>query len=70
LSGSSKSYSQRGDVDAAFNMFSLFEFILILHMMKEIMEITNGLCQALQKQSQDILNVMQLVYSTKILIQK
>jgi len=63
-------YSQRGDADAALNMLSLFEFILILHMMKEIMGITDGLCQALQKQSQDILNVMQLVCSTKILIQK
>ena len=62
-------YSQRGDADA-LNMLSSFEFILILHMMKEIMGITDGLCQALQKQSQDILNVMQLVCSTKILIQK
>jgi len=39
-------------------------------MMKEIMGITDGLCQALQKQSQDILNAMQLVCSTKIFIQK
>jgi len=62
-------YSQRGDADA-LNMLSSFEFILILHMMKEIMGITDGLCQALQKQSQDILNAMQLVCSTKILIQK
>jgi len=38
--------------------------------MKEIMRITNCLCQALKKQSQDILNVMQLFCSTKISIQK
>ena len=63
-------YSQRGDVDAAFNMMSSFTFILILHMMKEIIGITDSLCQALQKQSQDILNAIQLVCSTKILIQK
>jgi len=63
-------YSQRSDVDAAFNMLSSFEFILILHMMKEIIGITNSLCPALQKQSQDILNAMQLVCYTKILIQK
>ena len=63
-------YSQRGDADAALNMLSSFEFTLILHMMKDIMGITDGLCQALQKQSQDILNAMQLVCSTKILIQK
>ena len=34
------------------------------------MEITDKLCQALQSQSQDILNVMHLVSSTKALIQK
>jgi len=59
-------YSQRGDADATFNMLSSFVFILILHIMKKIMGFT---CQALQKQSQNILNVMQLVSSTKILIQ-
>jgi len=40
-------YSQRGDVDAAFNMLSSFKFILILHMMKKIMGIMDDLCQAL-----------------------
>ena len=34
------------------------------------MEITDKLCQALQSQSQDILNAMHLVSSTKTLIQK
>ena len=34
------------------------------------MEITDKLCQALQNKSQDILNVMHLVSSTKALIQK
>jgi len=63
-------YSQRGDVDAALNMLSSFEFILILHMMKDIMGITDGLCQALQKESQDILNALHLICFTKILIQK
>ena len=38
-------------------------------MMKEIMEITYLLCQALQHQSQDILNAVDLVSSTKALIQ-
>jgi len=51
-------------------MLSSFEFILILHMMKKIMRIIVDLCQALQKQYEDILNAMQLVCSTKILIQK
>ena len=39
-------------------------------MMKEIMGISDCLFQALQKQSQYIQNIMQLVCSTKILIQK
>jgi len=34
------------------------------------MGITDALCQALQQKSQDILNAMHLVTTTKILIQK
>lgn len=63
-------YSQKGVIDVAYNFLSSFEFILILHMMKEIVGITDCLCQALQQQSQDTLNVMQHVHSTKVLIQK
>ena len=47
-----------------------FEFVFILHLMKETLGITNVLCQALQQQSQDIVNVIQLVATTKVLIQK
>ena len=64
------SYATRGDANAAYNYLKSFEFTLILHMMKEIMGITDRLCQALQQKSQDILNAMQLVGSTKTLIQK
>ena len=39
-------------------------------MLKEIMEITNILCQVLQQHSQDLLNAMHLVSTTKSLIQK
>ena len=38
--------------------------------MKEIMGITNIFCQTLQQHSQDLLNVMHLVSTTKSLIQK
>ena len=38
--------------------------------MKETMGITNVLCQALQQHSQDLLNAMHLVSTTKSLIQK
>lgn len=42
----------------------------ILHFMKEIMEIINNLCQALQCRYQDIINAMNLVSSTKSIIKK
>ncbi|KAL4616285.1 hypothetical protein ACB092_07G187600 [Castanea dentata] len=63
-------YKQRGDAEGAYQVLISFEFVLILHMMKEIMGITNILCQALQQHSQDLLNVMHLVSITKSLIQK
>ncbi|KAF8393747.1 hypothetical protein HHK36_019945 [Tetracentron sinense] len=63
-------YSQRGDADAAYDTMTSFEFIFILHLMQEIMGITDNLCQALQSQSQDILNVLELVSTTKVLIQE
>ena len=61
-------YAQRGDADAAYDGITSFEFVFILHLMIDIMEITYDLCQALQCQSQDIVNVMHLVSTTKILI--
>ncbi|KAM6553414.1 hypothetical protein CsatB_014176 [Cannabis sativa] len=63
-------FAQRGDADAAYESLTSFEFVFILHLMKKILEISNILCQALQLQSQDILNAMHLVSSTKTLIQK
>ncbi|XP_020411638.1 uncharacterized protein LOC18793132 [Prunus persica] len=60
----------RWDADAAYEAMTSYEFIFILHLMKELMEITNDLCQALQCQSQDIINAMNLVSSTKALIQE
>ncbi|XP_028062901.1 uncharacterized protein LOC114266212 [Camellia sinensis] len=62
--------TQRGDADSAYKTLTSFEFVFILHLMKEMLEITDLLCQALQYQSQDILNAMNLVSSTKALLQK
>lgn len=45
-----------------------YEFVFILHLMKEIMKIINVLCEVLRSKSQDILNVMQVVSSSKALI--
>jgi len=64
------SYAQRRDVEAAYNQMISFEFVFILHLMREIIGgMIDDLCQALQHQWQDILNVMHLVSTTKILIQ-
>ncbi|XP_075655011.1 uncharacterized protein LOC142625203 [Castanea sativa] len=70
ISEEGANYKQRGDADGAYQVLTSFEFTLILHMMKKIMGITNILCQALQQHSQDLLNVMHLVSTTKSLIQK
>ncbi|KAJ8775426.1 hypothetical protein K2173_023191 [Erythroxylum novogranatense] len=61
--------AQRGEADAAYEALTSFEFVFILHLMRKILEISNSLCQALQLKSQDILNAMHLVSSTKSLIQ-
>ena len=61
---------QWAQLDGVYDAVTSFEFVLILHIMREIMEITDDLCQALQRKSQDIVNTMNLVSTTKILIQK
>ncbi|XP_075661315.1 uncharacterized protein LOC142631114 [Castanea sativa] len=58
------------EAESAYDGLTSFEFVFILHLEKETMEITHKLWQALQSQSQDILNSMHLVSSTKALIQK
>ena len=68
ISEEGANYKQRDDVEGAYQVLISFEFILILHLMKEIMGITNVLCQTLQQHSQDLLNAMHLVSSTKSLI--
>ncbi|XP_016204605.1 zinc finger MYM-type protein 1-like [Arachis ipaensis] len=61
LATNGSTYSQRGDATYALKSLLSFDFIFILHMMKEIMGITDKLCQALQQKSQDILNAMHLI---------
>ncbi|XP_023765444.1 uncharacterized protein LOC111913962 [Lactuca sativa] len=62
--------SIKGDADSTYEIITTFEFIFVLHLVKEIMEITDLLCQALQRQSQDVCNVLKLVASIKELLQK
>jgi hypothetical protein len=63
-------YSQRGDVAFSFKLLMSFDFAFFLDIMKNVMGITDVLCQALQQESQNILNAMHLVTNTKTLIQK
>ncbi|KAJ7959595.1 Zinc finger MYM-type protein 1 [Quillaja saponaria] len=62
--------SQRAEGNGALDSLMSFEFVFILHLMKEVLGITHHLCQALQRKSQDILNAMSLVSSTKRLLQE
>ncbi|XP_073153516.1 uncharacterized protein [Henckelia pumila] len=62
--------SQRADATSVYDEMTSFNFVFILHLMKEIMGITDVLCQALQSKSQDIINAMELVSSTKNLLQQ
>jgi hypothetical protein len=61
--------TSRGDASGALNRILSFDFVFILHLMKEIMIITDVLCQVLQRKSLDILNVIRLISTTKELIQ-
>ncbi|GJY58002.1 zinc finger MYM-type protein 1-like protein, partial [Tanacetum coccineum] len=62
--------SQKGDASYCLEHLLSFDFIIVMHIMKEIMEITDKLCQALQHRLQDIVNVLALVSTTKTLLQK
>jgi hypothetical protein len=69
ISKEGANYSQRGDAEAAYMVLTSFEFILILHLMKDLIGLTNMLCQTLQQKSLDILNAMSQVSTTQSLIQ-
>jgi len=63
------SNSIRGEVGGCLIVIKSFEFIFILYLMHKIMGITDLLCRALQQKSLDILNAMDLVSTTKALLQ-
>ncbi|KAB2025674.1 hypothetical protein ES319_D06G166600v1 [Gossypium barbadense] len=52
LKNTTSNYSQRGDSHNTYNRLRSFEFIFILHMMKEVLRVTDNLCQALQLDTQ------------------
>ena len=59
----------RAKAAGAVKLMMKFEFVFIMHVMKELMGITNLLCKKLQQKSQDIVNAMDDVATTKRLIQ-
>ncbi|XP_015947916.1 uncharacterized protein LOC107472903 [Arachis duranensis] len=63
-------YAQRGEAYGVSKIVLSFEFVFTLHLMKEIIGITNVLCQTLQQQSQDILNAIHIVSTSKLLLQQ
>lgn len=69
LTNVGSTYCQSGDASIAFDNLTTFEFVLILHLMRNIMGITDILCQALQQQNPNVVNVKHIVRSTKVLLQ-
>ena len=63
------SNSIRGEAGGVLIAMRSFEFVFILYLMCKIMEIIDLLCRVLQHKSLDILNTMDLVSTTKALLQ-
>ncbi|XP_071740948.1 uncharacterized protein [Rutidosis leptorrhynchoides] len=61
--------SQKGDASFALTQLMSFDFVIVMHLMRKIMKKTDKLCQAFQRKSQDIVNALDLVSTTKTLIQ-
>ena len=67
--GSGTTAAGRAKVAGAIKLMMSFDFIFIMHVMKELMGVTDLLCKKLQHKSQDIVNAMDDVATTKRLIQ-
>ncbi|KAK3226113.1 hypothetical protein Dsin_005975 [Dipteronia sinensis] len=60
----------RGEAKGAYKEIKTFEFVFILLLLYKVLGVSDMLCQALQMKSQDILNALNLVSSTKLLLQE
>ncbi|KAK3229065.1 hypothetical protein Dsin_000946 [Dipteronia sinensis] len=60
----------RGEAKCAYKDLRFFEFVFILLLLHKVLGISDMLFHALQLKSQDILNAMNLVSTTKMLLQK
>ena len=59
------SLEQRGEACGLLDSIHSFDFVFNLHLMKNILGITNELSLALQRREQDIVNAMTLVKVAK-----
>jgi len=66
----SSNSDHRVETRLLLNNLQSFEFIFKLLLMRNILEITNDLCQAWQRKDQDIVNAMSLVKVSKDRLQK
>ncbi|KAH9781335.1 TTF-type domain-containing protein [Citrus sinensis] len=62
--------SIRGEAKGACESMISFKFVFILHLLNKVLGMSDLLCQALQVKSQDILNAVHLVSTTKKLLQR
>ncbi|XP_071721677.1 uncharacterized protein, partial [Rutidosis leptorrhynchoides] len=62
--------TQRADADTTYEVLTSYEFVFTLHLVMKVLEITDLLCRTLQLKSQDILNAMDVVKSTKTMIRE
>ncbi|XP_042452193.1 uncharacterized protein LOC122036840 [Zingiber officinale] len=60
-----KDHKQRAQANNLLELIGKYEFIFQMHLMKNILGVTNDLSQALQRKDQDIVNAMILVKSSK-----
>ncbi|KDO46461.1 hypothetical protein CISIN_1g038348mg, partial [Citrus sinensis] len=59
----------REEAKGVYDAMSTFKFVFILHLMNKVLGINDLLCQTLQMKSQDILNTIHLISTTKLLLQ-
>ena len=59
------SYEQKGDARFTLKLIISFKFVFTLHLMKNILRVTNELSIALQKKNQNIVNAITFVNMSK-----
>lgn len=60
----------KAEVRGIYRNMASFEFVFILHLMHKIMRITNAFCQILQRKTQDVLNAITFITTTKSILQE